>query len=75
MTSAEFDEAATRHFTRQISELLGRAVVVAKAASTLSDQGLMQNAMETLLDAEPLIFDAKILLNAASLLRRQSSSL
>lgn len=74
MTNAEFNEAAIRYFTTEIAELLGRATIVAKAAATLCEQGLTENAMETLYDAEPLIFDAKTLLDAASLVRRKAIS-
>ena len=59
-----------QRFTNQISELLCQAFSLSKAAVTLSSQGLQDNAMETLFDVEPLIFEAKTLLNAAAVIRR-----
>ncbi len=66
----EFNDAVVRHVTGVIACRLEEAASVAKAAATLGSQGLSQNAVRTLLDADGLVYEAKTLLDAISLINR-----
>jgi hypothetical protein len=57
-------------FTREIASRRSKASALASAAESLSAQSLTQHAFETLLDVEPLIYEATALLNAASIMNR-----
>jgi hypothetical protein len=59
-----------KRFTGEIASRLNKASALAAAADSLSSQGLTQHAFTTLLDIEPLIFEATALLNAASIVNR-----
>jgi hypothetical protein len=66
----EFASKVVAQFTGEIASRLNRASALAAAAESLSSQGLTQHAFTTLLDIEPLIFEATALLNAASIVNR-----
>ena len=66
----EFANVVFKRFTGEIAARLTKASTLATAAESLSSQGLSGNAYDTLIEVEPLIFQAKALLNAASIVRR-----
>jgi hypothetical protein len=66
----EFASTVVLKFTGEIASRLSKASFLASTAETLSGQGLTEHAFETLLDIEPLIFEATALLNAASIVNR-----
>jgi hypothetical protein len=66
----DFAGKMVTQFTREISSRLSKASALASAAESLSAQGLTQHGFETLLDVEPLIYEATALLNAASIMNR-----
>lgn len=66
----EFATSVVQRFTGEIASRLGKASALASTAETLNSQGLTKHAFETLMDVEPLIFEATALLNAASIVRR-----
>ena len=51
-----------------------RGVGLAAAAKSLSSKGLFKNAFDTLMDVEPLIFEATALLNAAIVNRSEGET-
>jgi hypothetical protein len=51
-------------FTGEITTRQNKASALATAAESLSSHGLRQHAFTTLLNVEPLIFEATALLNA-----------
>jgi hypothetical protein len=69
----EFTKQVVAQFTGEIAARLNKALALAAAAESLNSQGLTQHACTTLLDVEPLIFQATALLNAASIVNRSSS--
>ena len=69
----EFASKVVAQFTGEIAARLNKASALAAAAESLSSQGLTQHAFTTLLDVEPLIFEATALLNAASIVSRGES--
>ena len=71
MTKDEI-EAALRAMFSLISDRLKRAYAVAAAANTCAAAGDLDEAFHILLDMEHLTYDAGKLLNAASILRRDS---
>ena len=52
----------------EISQKLDEAVSIAKAAEACADAGNPKQAVEIVMDVEPLVFDANTLLNGATLL-------
>ena len=69
--ASELETKIIQDFTQHIVANLNEAAIIARTASGLGDQGLTERAFQTLLDIEPLIHDASILMNAASVLRRR----
>ena len=69
----EFASKVVTQFTGEIAARLNKALALAAAAESLSSQGLTQHAFMTLLDIEPLIFEATALLNAASIVNRSDT--
>ena len=57
-------------FTQTVGAKLGEAAALARTATTFGEQGLADRAFLTLLEAEPLIHDASMLLTAVSVLYR-----
>jgi hypothetical protein len=66
----EFSTELVKRFTGKIASRLAKASALATTAQTLNSQGLAEHAFDTLLDVEPLIFEATALLNAASIVNR-----
>ena len=62
--------AVMASFTQVVAARLAEAAALARTASALGAEGLAERAFQTLLDAEPLLHDAQLLLNASSVLRR-----
>ena len=60
-----------QEFTQAVSAKLAEAAAIARTASVLGAEGLSERAFQTLLEAEPLIHDAQVLLNASSVMRRR----
>ena len=60
----------TGHVIAQIETRLREAHLVAANAKSFSTQGLDERSIETLLGIEPLIFEAKALLEAVTIVRR-----
>lgn len=56
-------------FLKTVSEMLGEAVRLAKAAEACAESGSPREAVEIVMGIEPLMFDANTLLNAACLLK------
>ena len=56
-------------FLQEMGQRLDQAVSIAKAAEACADAGSSKQAVEIVMDVEPLIFDAKTLLNGATLLQ------
>ena len=69
----EFTKQVVAQFTGEIASRLNKASALATAAQSLSSQGLTEHAFATLLDIEPLMFEATALLNAASIVNRGES--
>jgi hypothetical protein len=69
----EFATKVVAQFTGEIASRLNKASALATAAESLSSQGLTQHAFTTLLEIEPLIFEATALLNAASIVNRSGA--
>ncbi len=57
---------------QEVSLLLGRAAALAKAAATCASEADQEAAVDILLQVEPLLFDARTLLNAACLMHRRA---
>ena len=66
----EVADAAIRQCLHLIRDRLEQAAAVAKAAEACSAVGHRQRAVTIMLDVEPPMYEAKTLLNAASLLNR-----
>ena len=58
-------------FTHDIASKLNEAAIIATAASELGAKGLGDRSLQTLLEIEPLIYHAKVLMNAVSIVRRR----
>ena len=58
-------------FTQALAAKLNEAAAIARTASTLGAEGLSDRAFQALLEAEPLIHDAQVLVNASSIMRRR----
>jgi hypothetical protein len=69
----EFATEVVRRFTGEIASRLGKAAALASTAQTLNSQGLTEHAFGTLMDIEPLIFEATALLNATSIVNRSEN--
>jgi hypothetical protein len=70
----EFSTEVVKRFTGEIASRLSKASALASTAQTLNSQGLTDHAFQTLMDVEPLIFEATALLNAASIVNRTEGS-
>jgi hypothetical protein len=66
----EFIALIVERFTGEIASRLNKASNLDAAAESLNAKGLAKNAFETLINVEPLIFEATALLNAASIVNR-----
>ena len=69
--ASESETRIVQGFTQHIAANLNEAAIIARTASGLGEQGLTERAFQVLLDIEPLIHEASILMNAASVLRRK----
>jgi hypothetical protein len=69
----EFSTEVVKRFTGEIAFRLRKASALATTAQTLDSQGLAEHAFDTLMDIEPLMFEATALLNAASIVNRSES--
>lgn len=64
-------DAADRHkLLRIASDRLQQCVGIARAAEICADIGRADDAVRVTLDLEPLLYEAKTLINAASILNR-----
>ena len=63
----------TGHVIEQIETRLREAHLVSVNARSFAAQGLDERAVETLLGIEPLIYEAKTLLDAVTIVRRMRS--
>lgn len=70
----EFIGRVTAHAVEQIESRLREAQLIAMNAKSFLVQGLEGRSIETLLDVEPLMFEAKTLLDAVTILRRDRSA-
>ena len=61
-----------QNFANDIAIRLNEAVIIAKMADGFGKQGLTERAFQSLLEIDPLIHKASILLNATSVVRRRS---
>ena len=69
----EFSTEVVKRFTGEIAYRLNKASALAATAQTLNSQGLAEHGFDTLMDIEPLIFEATALLNAASIVNRSEN--
>lgn len=69
----EFIARVTAYTVQQIETRLREAHLIATNARSYSAQDLDDRAIETLLDVEPLIYEAKMLLEAVTIFRRGRS--
>lgn len=69
----ETADAAIRECLHLITDRLEQAAAVAKAAQACAAVGHRERAVTIMLDVEQPIYEAKTLLNAASLLNRCAS--
>ncbi|WP_158812004.1 hypothetical protein [Beijerinckia sp. L45] len=67
----EFEAKIIHNFAQDIARKLGEAAVLARTADGYSKQGLVERSFQSLLEIEPLIHEASILLNASSVVRRR----
>ena len=67
----DFEAKIIHDFARDIVGRLNEAVIIAKMADDFGKQGLTERAFQSLLEIEPLIHEASILLNATSVVRRR----
>ena len=72
-TSDELTTKMTAHVIEQIETRLREAHLVSANAKSFAAQGLDDRSVETLLGIEPLIYEAKTLLEATTILRRVRS--
>ena len=73
--ASELEAKIIHDFAQHIASNLNEAAIIARTASGFGDQGLTDRAFKTLLDVEPLVHEASILLNAASVVRRRDREL
>jgi hypothetical protein len=66
-----FSTEVVKCFTGEIASRVRKASTLAATAQTLNSQGPSEHAFDTLMDIEPLIFEATALLNAASIMNRR----
>ena len=69
-TSDDFTNKLTAHVIEQIETRLREAHLVSANAKSFAAQGLDDRSVETLLGIEPLIYEARALLEATTILRR-----
>lgn len=67
----EFDARIIQDFAHDIALRLDEAAIIAKTADGFGKQGLTERAFQSLLEIEPLIHEASVLLNATSVVRRR----
>ena len=67
---SDYRKVIIRSYIQYVEAKLNEAAALARSANTLDAAGLADRAFQTLLDAEPLIHDANMLLNAASIVHR-----
>jgi hypothetical protein len=65
----EITDIVITDFLKEISQRLDEAVSIAKAAEACADAGNPKQAVEIVMDVEPLVFAANTLLNGATLLQ------
>ena len=65
----EITDIVITDFLKEISQRLDEAVSIAKAAEACADAGSSKQAVEIVMDVEPLVFAANTLLNGATLLQ------
>lgn len=70
----EIDSKIIQSFAEDIAARLNEAAIVARMAEGFGKQGLAERAFQSLLEIEPLIHEASILLNATSVVRRRDPS-
>jgi hypothetical protein len=68
----EFASEVVKRFTGEIVSRWCKASALASTAQKLNSQGMMEHALDTLMDVEPPIFEATALLNAASIVKRSA---
>ena len=67
---AQIAELTIKAHLREIRRMLDSAAAVARAAEACSDAGEVGKAVHITYDIEQLLYEANMLLNAASLLKR-----
>ena len=67
----EFEAKVIHDFASDIAGRLNEALIIAKMADGFGKQGLTERAFQSLLEIEPLIHEASVLLNATSVVRRR----
>lgn len=67
----EIADVVITEFLKSLGQTLDQAGQIAKAAETAAEGDNARQAIEIILDLEPLIFDANTLLNGACLLNLQ----
>ena len=72
-TNNDFTSRMTAHVIEQIETRLREAHLVSANAKSFAAQGLDDRSVETLLGIEPLIYEARALLEATTVLRRVRS--
>jgi hypothetical protein len=74
MAGGEIDTKIIQSFAEDIAARLNEAAIIARMAEGFGKQGLAERAFQSLLEIEPLIHEASILLNATSVVRRRDPS-
>jgi hypothetical protein len=72
--AGEIDTKIIQSFAEDIAARLNEAAIIARMAEGFGKQGLAERAFQSLLEIEPLIHEASILLNATSVVRRRDPS-
>ena len=72
--AGDIDTKIIQSFAEDIAARLNEAAIIARMAEGFGKQGLAERAFQSLLEIEPLIHEASILLNATSVVRRRDSS-
>lgn len=65
------DDQIVQTFARDIAGRLNEAAILARTADGFGKDGLIERAFQSLLEVEPLIHEASVLLNAAAVVRRR----
>ena len=69
---AQMLEATLKVHIKEMRERLDQAAAIAKAAETCANVGNVEKAVEIANDVEQLVYEVNTLLNAASLMNRQT---